>query len=212
MGRHRTDKLTLELLAARREAIKRMYFELGADRSFSKLMPPVVEKFGGPSRRVVMGWSAAEHWPKQAAEFDAQRAALKLQRAEEITEASGIDEVEVLSRIIQMRLKDIAGGALSLQEQRHAMGVVEGALRALNALGEKGVVRSRLGASFAGVPHEHSSSLTDDRAQRALEVLRERMLRPSQEQNDEAERGEGDDEPEQLRALDDGAPAVDAVG
>jgi hypothetical protein len=134
MARHKADKITQELIAARREAIKRIYFEQGADRSFSKLVPIVREKFGGPSQRVIQGWSAAEHWLEQARQYDAQRVALALRQSEEIIGAADLDEAEALWQVARQYLKAIVGRTLSLQEAKTAMSIVESALRVFSEL------------------------------------------------------------------------------
>jgi hypothetical protein len=134
MGRHKADAVTRDLLGARREAIKRMYFEMGSERSFSKLQPFVTEKFGGPSRRVIQGWSASEHWPELAARYDVERAATTLRQSEEVLAAGDVDEAITLRLVVQMHLKQIVSQTLSLAEKKVAMGIVESALRALGEL------------------------------------------------------------------------------
>ena len=111
-----------------------MYNELGADRSFAKLIPLVKERFGGPSQRVIQGWSAKEHWPEQARQFDAARAETLLARAEEVIASADVDEAETLHQIARQHLRDIANKTLSLAERKIAMGIAESALRALGEL------------------------------------------------------------------------------
>jgi hypothetical protein len=128
------DNVSKQLYAARREAIKAIYFELGADRSFKKLAPIAREKFGGPSLRTIMEWSRLERWPEAAQRYDTQRAALQLQKADELIAVQDIDEAAALQAVARRYLHQINSGVLGIKETKDALACVESSLRMLRDL------------------------------------------------------------------------------